>query len=172
MTLIQSDMIKVAMVEGKIPLYTERDIKEVIKHTITLPYGMVTDIAPDVKLVLANSGHILGSSTVHLHIGNGDHNVVYTGDLKYGRSQMFESASWNFPRVETLIIESTYGAKEDIMPTREEVEMNFVNTLNKTLLEGGKVLIPVPAVGRAQEILMVIDTYMKAGKMVEAPAFI
>ena len=172
MTLIQSDMIKVAMVEGTIPLYTERDIKEVIKHTITLPYGMVTDIAPDVKLVLANAGHILGSSTVHLHIGNGDHNVVYTGDLKYGRSQMFESASWNFPRVETLIIESTYGAKEDIMPTREEVEMNFVNTLNKTLSEGGKVLIPVPAVGRAQEILMVIDTYMKAGKMIEAPVFI
>ncbi|MBE43874.1 MAG: beta-CASP ribonuclease aCPSF1 [Thaumarchaeota archaeon] len=172
MTLIQNDMIKVAMVEGKIPLYTERDIKEVIKHTITLPYGMVTDIAPDVKLVLSNAGHILGSSTMHLHIGNGDHNLVYAADLKYGRSQMFESASWNYPRVETLIIESTYGAKEDIMPSREEVEMNFVNTINRTLTDGGKVLIPVPAVGRAQEILMVIDSYMKAGKMIEAPVFI
>ena len=172
MTLIQNDMIKVAMVEGKIPLYTERDIKEVIKHTITLPYGMVTDIAPDVKLVLSNAGHILGSSTMHLHIGNGDHNLVYAADLKYGRSQMFESASWNYPSVETLIIESTYGAKEDIMPSREEVEMNFVNTINRTLTDGGKVLIPVPAVGRAQEILMVIDSYMKAGKMIEAPVFI
>ncbi len=172
MTLIQSDMIKVAKVEGSIPLYTDRDVKEVIKHTITLPYGMVTDIAPDVKLVLSISGHILGSSTIHLHIGNGDHNLVYTGDLKYGRSQMLESASWNYPRVETLIIESTYGAKEDIMPSREEVEMNFVNTINNTLSGGGKVLIPVPAVGRAQEILMVIDSYMKAEKMIEAPVFI
>ncbi len=172
MTLIQTDMIKVAKVEGSLPLYTERDVKEVIKHTITLPFSMVTDIAPDVKLVLSNSGHILGSSTVHLHIGNGDHNVVYTGDLKYGRSQLLESASWNYPRVETLIIESTYGAKEDIMPSREEVEMNFVNTINRTLSEGGKILIPVPAVGRAQEILMVIDSYMKAGKMMEAPVFI
>ena len=172
MTLIQTDMIKVAKVEGSIPLYSERDVKEVIKHTITLPYSLVTDIAPDVKLVLSNSGHILGSSTVHLHIGNGDHNVVYTGDLKYGRSQLLESASWNYPRVETLIIESTYGAKEDIMPSREEVEMNFVNTINRTLSEGGKILIPVPAVGRAQEILMVIDSYMKAGKMIEAPVFI
>ena len=172
MTLIQIDMIKVAMVEGSLPLYTEKDVREVIKHTITLPYGMVTDIAPDIKLVLVNAGHILGSASVHLHIGNGDHNVVYTGDLKYGRSQLFESASWNFPRAETLIIESTYGAKEDIMPTREEVENTFVNTINKTLLDGGKVLIPVPAVGRAQEILMVIDSYMKAGKMIEAPVFI
>ncbi len=172
MTLIQIDMIKVAMSEGAIPLYTERDVKEVIRHAITLPYGMVTDIAPDVKLVLSNAGHILGSSTVHLHIGNGDHNIVYTGDLKYGKSQLFESASWNYPRVETLIIESTYGAKEDIMPPREEVEANFVRTINKTLSDGGKVLMPVPAVGRAQEILMVIDSYMKAGKLIEAPVFI
>lgn len=172
MTLIQIDMIKVAMNEGTIPLYSERDIKEVIRHAITLPYGTVTDIAPDVKLVLSNAGHILGSSTVHLHIGNGDHNIVYTGDLKYGRSQLFESASWNYPRVETLIIESTYGAKEDIMPPREEVEATFVNTINKTLMEGGKVLMPVPAVGRAQEILMVIDSYMKAGRLTEAPVFI
>jgi hypothetical protein len=172
MTLIQIDMIKVAMVEGSLPLYTEKDVREVIKHTITLPYGMVTDIAPDIKLVLVNAGHILGSASVHLHIGNGDHNVVYTGDLKYGRSQLFESASWNFPRAETLIIESTYGAKEDIMPTREEVEDTFVNTINNTLSEGGKVLIPVPAVGRAQEILMVIDSYMKSGKLIEAPVFI
>ena len=172
MTLIQTDYVKVAMGEGTIPIYTERDIKEVIKHTITLPYGMVTDIAPDVKLVLSNAGHILGSATVHLHIGNGDHNVVYTGDLKYGRSQLFESASWNYPRVETLIIESTYGAKEDIMPPREEVEAHFVNTINKVLSDGGKVLIPVPAVGRAQEVLMVIDSYMKAGKLIEAPVFI
>ncbi|MCS7140907.1 MAG: beta-CASP ribonuclease aCPSF1 [Candidatus Nitrosocaldus sp.] len=172
MTLIQMDMIKVAAGEGELPLYTERDVREVIKHTITLPYKTVTDIAPDIKLVFANAGHILGSATVHLHIGNGDHNIVYTGDLKYGRSQLFDSASWNYPRVETLIIESTYGAKEDVMPSREEVESNFVGSINKVLMEGGKVLIPVPAVGRAQEILMVIDHHMKAGKMVEAPVFI
>ncbi|MFN4336556.1 MAG: beta-CASP ribonuclease aCPSF1 [Candidatus Nitrosocaldus sp.] len=172
MTLIQMDMIKVAAGEGELPLYTERDVREVIKHTITLPYKTVTDIAPDIKLVFSNAGHILGSATVHLHIGNGDHNVVYTGDLKYGRSQLFDSASWNYPRVETLIIESTYGAKEDVMPSREEVESNFVNSVNKVLIEGGKVLIPVPAVGRAQEILMVIDHHMKAGNMVEAPVFI
>ncbi len=172
MTLIQIDMIKVAMAEGSLSLYTERDIKESIKHAITLPYGMVTDIAPDIKLVFANAGHILGSACVHLHIGDGDHNVVYTGDLKYGKSQLFESASWNFPRAETLIIESTYGAKEDIMPSREDVENTFVNTINNTLAAGGKVLIPVPAVGRAQEILMVIDNYMKNGKLIETPVFI
>ena len=84
---------------------------------------------------------------------------------------LFESASWNFPRVETLLIESTYGAKEDIQPTRQEVESAFINSVNNVLADGGKVLIPIPAVGRAQEIMMVIDQYMKSGQMVESPVF-
>jgi len=121
--------------------------------------------------VLANAGHILGSSLCHFHIGNGDHNFVYSGDIKFGKSILFEAAVWNFPRVETLLIESTYGLKEDIQPTRQEVESAFINAVNNTLADGGKVLIPIPAVGRAQEIIMVIDHYMKSGEMVEAPVF-
>jgi KH/beta-lactamase-domain protein len=158
MNLIQLDAIKVA-------------VKQIMKQTITLPYGTVTDISPDIKLVLANAGHILGSALCHFHIGNGDHNFVYSGDIKFGKSILFEAASWNFPRVETLLIESTYGLKEDIQPTRQEVESSFINAVNNTLADGGKVLIPIPAVGRAQEIMMVIDHYMKSGEMVEAPVF-
>jgi KH/beta-lactamase-domain protein len=171
MNLIQLDAIKVAAAQGKVPLYSERDVKQVMKQTISLPYGTVTDISPDIKLVFSNAGHILGSASCHFHIGNGNHNFVYTGDLKYGKSMLFESASWNFPRVETLLIESTYGAKEDIQATREEVESAFIKSVNETLRNGGKVLIPIPAVGRAQELMMVIDQYMKSGHLMEAPVF-
>jgi KH/beta-lactamase-domain protein len=171
MNLIQLDAIKVVAAQGRTPIYSDRDVKQIMKQTITIPYGTVTDISPDIKLVFANAGHILGSALCHFHIGNGDHNFVYSGDIKFGKSILFESASWNFPRVETLLIESTYGAKEDIQPTRQEVESAFINSVNNTLTDGGKVLIPIPAVGRAQEIMMVIDHYMKAGQMVEAPVF-
>ena len=171
MNLIQLDAIKVATAQGRTPIYSERDVKQIMKQTITLPYGTVTDISPDIKLVLANAGHILGSALCHFHIGNGNHNFVYSGDIKFGKSILFEAASWNFPRVETLLIESTYGLKEDIQPTRQEVESAFINAVNNTLADDGKVLIPIPAVGRAQEIMMVIDHYMKSGEMVEAPVF-
>ncbi len=171
MNLIQLDAIKVASAQGRTPVYSDRDVKQIMKQTITLPYGTVTDISPDIKLVLANAGHILGSSLCHFHIGNGDHNFVYSGDIKFGKSILFEAANWNFPRVETLLIESTYGAKEDIQPSRQEVESAFINAINNTLIDGGKVLIPIPAVGRAQEIMLVIDHYMKSGEMVEAPVF-
>ena len=171
MNLIQLDAIKVASAQGKTPMYSDRDVKHIMRQAITLPYGTVTDISPDIKLVFANAGHILGSALCHFHIGNGDHNFVYSGDIKFGKSILFEAASWNFPRVETLLIESTYGAKEDIQPSRQEVESAFINAVNNTLADGGKVLIPIPAVGRAQEIMMVIDHYMKSGEMVEAPVF-
>ena len=171
MNLIQLDAIKVATAQGKIPMYSDRDVFQVMRQTTTLPYGIVTDISPDIKLVLSNAGHILGSATCHFHIGNGDHNFVYSGDIKYGRSMLLESANTNYPRVETLLIESTYGAKEDIQPSRQEVESAFITSVNSVLKDGGKVLIPIPAVGRAQELMIVIDKYMKSGELTEAPVF-
>ena len=171
MNLIQLDAIKVSAAQGKVPMYSDRDVFQVMRQAITLPYGSVTDISPDIKLVLSNAGHILGSATCHFHIGNGDHNFVYSGDIKYGRSMLLESANTNYPRVETLLIESTYGAKEDIQPSRQEVEAAFIASVNSVLKEGGKVLIPIPAVGRAQELMMVIDRYMKSGELTEAPVF-
>ncbi len=171
MNLIQLDAIKVATAQGKTPMYSDRDVFQVMRQTTTIPYGMVTDISPDIKLVLSNAGHILGSATCHFHIGNGDHNFVYSGDIKYGRSMLLESANTNYPRVETLLIESTYGAKEDIQPSRQEVETAFISSVNAVLKDGGKVLIPIPAVGRAQELMIVIDKYMKSGELTEAPVF-
>ncbi|SVD80353.1 uncharacterized protein METZ01_LOCUS433207, partial [marine metagenome] len=114
MNLIQLDAIKVATAQGRVPMYSDRDVHQVMRQAITIPYGAVTDISPDIKLVLSNAGHILGSATCHFHIGNGEHNFVYTGDIKYGKSMLLESANTNYPRVETLLIESTYGLKEDI----------------------------------------------------------
>ena len=172
MTLLQLDYLDVLSKQG-LPLpYDQKDVRSAVLHTIPLRFGVVTDIAPDIRLTLHNAGHILGSSIIHLHIGEGFHNIVYTGDFKYGKTMLLESASTNFPRVETVITESTYSAPEDVMPSRMEAEKNLVSIINKTLSRGGKVLIPVPAVGRAQEIMLVLNEHMKQGDLMEAPIFI
>jgi len=171
MTLLQSDYIDVTRKEGRVPPYSPEDIFEVILHTIPLSYGEVTDVSPDVRLTLHNAGHILGSSIVHLHVGKGLHNIVYTGDFKYGPTALLQPASTYFPRVETLIMESTYGAPDNVTPSREETEALFVDVANN-ILKKGKVLMPVPAVGRAQEILMVINQYMNQGDLLEVPVYI
>ena len=172
MTLLQLDYLDVARKTGIAPCYDQKDVRECVLHTIPLRHGVVTDIAPDVRLTLHNAGHILGSSVIHLHIGEGLHNIVYTGDYKYARTMLLEAAETQFPRVETVITESTYGSPRDIMPSRIEAERNLTSVVNETLERKGKVLIPVPAVGRAQEIMLVIDGYMRRGLMKEAPVFI
>ncbi len=172
MTLLQLDYLDVATREGTYPPYDQKDVKELVMHTIPLKYGVVTDVAPDMKLTLHNAGHILGSSIIHLHIGEGLHNVVYSGDFKFGRTMLLESASSVYPRVETLIIESTYGGPEDFMPEREGVEERLTSIVNETAERGGKILIPLPAVGRAQEIMLVLDRYMKNKWMKELPVYI
>jgi len=172
MTLLQLDYLDVLNKQGLMPPYDQKDVRETVLHTIPLRFGAVTDIAPDIRLTLHNSGHILGSSLVHLHIGEGLHNVVYTSDYKYAQTVLLEPAVTMFPRVETVITESTYGAPEDIMPSRIEAEERLASVINETLDRAGKVLIPVPAVGRAQEIMLILDGYMRRGLLKEAPVFI
>ncbi|MCL2135602.1 MAG: beta-CASP ribonuclease aCPSF1 [Candidatus Bathyarchaeota archaeon] len=172
MTMLQMDYLDVASKQGITPYYDQKDVRECVLHTIPLRFGVVTDIAPDIRLTLHNSGHILGASMIHLHIGEGLHNVVYTGDYKFGRTMLLEAATTEFPRIETVITESTYGGADDFMPSRVEAEEHLTNIINQTLERKGKVLIPVPAVGRAQEIMLIIDGYMKRGLMKEAPVFI
>jgi predicted metal-dependent RNase len=150
---------------GSDTFFSEQDIDNAVTHTITLMHGIVTDISPDVKLVLSNSGHIIGSTSVHLHIGNGEHNLVYTGDMKFGKTLTLENASWNFPRVETMIIESTYGGKEDIMCSHEQAEAHLATAIESTVAAGGHVLMPVPAVGVSQELILLLDRFTKSGSL-------
>lgn len=121
---------------GRDAMYSFTDIEKLVVHTIPLNSNVVTDISPDVKLTLTNSSHILGSSMMHLHIGNGDHNIVYTGEMRFRDSVLFNKPTSNFPRVETLIIESTYGNKEDIFPDYELSVQHFVDSINSALTSG------------------------------------
>lgn len=172
MTLLQLDYLDVAVKEGKPAPYGLKDVKKVLLNTIPLDYGEVTDISPDIRLTLHNAGHILGSAMVHLHVGEGLHNIVYTGDFKYAKTRLLEPATSIFPRAETLIMESTYGAPTDIVPSREETERQFLEYVKSTIQRGGKVLIPILAVGRAQEIMLVLDEAIRFGAIPQVPIYV
>lgn len=170
--LLSLDFIGVAYKQATKPLFDSTDIKEMVKHSICLNYNEVTDITPDVRLTFYNSGHVLGGAQVHLNIGNGLHNLLYTGDFKYARSRLLDPANAFFPRVETVITESTYGAKTDIFPPRAETEEKLLDLVNKTIERGGKVLIPELGLGRAQETMLVLEDAMNSGKIKSVPIYI
>jgi KH/beta-lactamase-domain protein len=167
MTLLQFDYLDVSVSQEKTPPYSEADVKNALLHSITREYREVTDIAPDVRLTLHNASHILGSSSVHLNIGEGAHNLVYSGDIKYGLTRLFDNIDIKYPRIETLIIESTYGSRDATQITREEAEQKLIEIIQETTQFGGNVLIPVFGVGRGQEICMVIEDAYKRGLLSE-----
>jgi len=161
MAMLQLDLVDVTVKEGKKPAYGHKDVKTTINHTITRDYGEVTDIAPDIRLTFQNAGHILGSATCHMHIGKGLHNVLYTGDYKYGYSKLFDSAHTKYPRVETLITEATYGGPNDVNPPRHVADQRLIEIIKETTDNGGSVLCPVFAIGRSQELMLVLEEYAK-----------
>lgn len=172
MSLLQKDYIDVAMRDEKAPPYSSKEIKETIRHTIPLEPNDVRDITPDIRLTFHSAGHILGSVSAHLHVGNGLHNVLYTGDFKFGASRLLSKADIKYPRAETIIMESTYGGSEDILTPRDESEKEMIRVINKTLKRKGKVLIPALAVGRSQEVMLILEDYMRRGVLEEVPIFV
>ncbi len=171
MALQQLDYIKISQNEyGKSP-YTSKGVKNAIKHCITLDYGQVTDITQDMRLTFYNAGHILGSAMAHIHIGEGLHNLVYSGDFKNGATRMLDPATGNFQRVETLIMESTYGGPNDVSAPKVQCETEFMNIIKKTLKRGGKVIIPSFAVGRAQEVMVFLDEKLRNNE-IDCPVYL
>ena len=171
-TMLQLDFVQICEKEGRATPYSKSDVKSTVLHTIPLNWGKVTDIAPDIKLTLHNSGHILGSSMIHLHFGKGGYNFVYTGDFKYQKTRLLEKAAVKFPRVESLLIEATYGGPQDRIPSRQESEKELKQILNSTIRKGGKTLIPVLAVGRAQELIIVLEEFISKGIIDKVPVFL
>ena len=167
--LLQLDYIEIAGREGKRLPYDSAMVREALKHTITLNYGDVTDIAPDTKLTMHNAGHILGSSIAHFHIGDGLYNVAFTGDQKFERTRLFDPAVCNFPRLETLVTEATYGGTNSIQPSRKEAEITLINVVKETINKGGKVIIPAFSVGRSQEVMVVLEEAIRKKIIDEVP---
>jgi len=171
--LLQMDFVSIANKNSQYaPPYGIKDIQKELSHMVTVDYGEVIDITPEIKLTFYNAGHILGSSMVHLHIGDGLHNLVFSGDIKYGFTRLFDQANTNFPRVESMFLDSTYGGRNDVQPNRFESDKRLVDLCMATCQRGGKVLIPTFAVGRSQEIMLVMEEYASHNKDFNYPVYL
>ncbi len=172
MSLLQLDYIKVAVGEAKKAPYESSHVRDAVIHCIPLKYGETTDISPDVRLTLQNAGHILGSSIAHFHVGDGLYNIAFTGDIKFEKSWLFNASVNKFPRLETLVMESTYGGYHDMQPSRQEAANQMKEIVRATLARKGKVLVPVFAVGRSQEVMLVLEEQMRNHQIHTVPIYL
>jgi len=171
-SLLALDFVGVAYKQAAHPLYRADDIKEMVRHSITLDYGEVTDIAPDIRITFYNAGHVLGSAQTHINIGNGLHNFVYSGDTNYAKTRLLDPANNRFPRIESLQMESTYGSKTDIMPPRKDTEARFIELAKETISRKGKILLPELGLGHAQETVLRVEEAISSGELPNVPVYV
>jgi len=154
MLLLLTDFIEVSEKNGQPLEYEKEDVIKTIKYTIPCKYKEVYDVSPDMRVTFFNAGHILGASIVHIHIGEGDYNLVIANDFKLsGTSVLGPSDLGSITHINGMVLEATYGGANDVSIGREEADKSLVEEILKTKEKNGKILIPVFAVGRAQEIL-------------------
>lgn len=170
--LLQLDYLDITIKENKKVPYESQMISKELLHIIPLDYEEVTDIAPDIKLTFHNAGHILGSAISHFHIGDGLHNIVFTGDYKYEKTRLFDPAINKFPRVETVVTEATYGNDNGYQPILKEAEKKLQSIIKKTIKRNGIVLIPAFAVGRSQEVMIVLEEAIRKGIIPNVPVYL
>ncbi|HEX2066367.1 MAG TPA: beta-CASP ribonuclease aCPSF1, partial [Candidatus Thermoplasmatota archaeon] len=172
LALLAIDYIRVAEAQGGRKPYDAEHVRQALLHTIPVEWGETTDVAPDLRLTLHDAGHILGSSVAHFHVGEGLYNVAFSGDIKYERSWLFNPAHNKFPRLDAVIVESTYGGKENNQPSRVEAAEQTKKVLLATAERKGKTVFPVFAVGRSQEVMLVIEELMRTGQVPRQPVYL
>jgi uncharacterized protein len=144
-----------------------RDIDVVMKHMHIVDYKERHRIG-GFGLSMHNAGHILGSAMIRVQ---GKKTVLFSGDVNDRGTRLLDPAEKGLS-AHTLVLESTYGAKKDVVPPIKVASAELARKVTQTLNKGGFVLIPSFAVGRSQEILLTLDSYMRSGAIPKAPIYV
>lgn len=153
------------------PLYTPEDAEQIIAQLKPVPYQKPFDVAPGIKAIWAESGHMLGSASIQLLVEEDGRTkkVVFSGDLG-PRSALMLKEYEPFQHADLVFLESTYGGRDhrDFKETVDE----FVRIVQETVKSGGKILVPTFAVGRAQLITLLLAWMFRTGKAKPFPIFL
>lgn len=154
-------------------LYSHNEVELLLKSVHTLNYkeevfiqGIRHETHDSIGIKLYDAGHILGSAGILLDYPGSK--IFYTGDICLSDQAIMAGAELPESKIDVLISESTYAAtKSDKVSSMEDETDRLVNDMNKTLANGGSVLMPVFALGKSQELLCRIHESIVKKKLTE-----
>ncbi|RZN60293.1 MBL fold metallo-hydrolase [Methanonatronarchaeum sp. AMET6-2] len=152
MRLLKRDFYRLQREQTGKPGFNKSDIDRMLNHSIPTPYNEQKKIAPDIKLILYNAGHLPGSAGILLRVGN--KNIYYTGDFSDRNDKLLPPANQDLPPLDVLITESTYS--HESIPGQKKAESELINAVEETTKRGGIPVISTFAVGRSQEVLSLL----------------
>ncbi len=148
-------------------LFGAKDVDDVMRDAQMMEYN--EQFESDFKITFHSAGHIIGSAMTMIE-DNGK-KTLFSGDICMRKTRVLDPCERGLS-ADNLIVESTYGGREDIIPPYKESYQKMITIINETLKNGGHVLIPSFAVGRAQEVLLALDDYMRSGAIPQTKIFI
>lgn len=149
-----ADYIKVSNLSADQMLYTEKDLEKSMEKIETMHFHQEKEVS-GIKFWAYNAGHVLGAAMFMIEIAGV--NILYTGDFSRQEDRHLMSAEIPSISPDVLIMESTYGTH--VHEKRDNREKRFTNTIHNIISRGGRCLVPVFALGRAQELLLILDEY-------------
>jgi putative mRNA 3-end processing factor len=152
--LLLKDSLKIAKIKNLPKQYALADIDKMKEHEMRITYGQRVD-ERNFSLDIFDAGHIPGSTAPLLEIEN--KRFLYACDFNTEQTMLLNGERIDIKDIDVLIMESTYADREH--PSREETENKFFEAVRDTVSNGGIAVMPCFAVGRAAEILMVINRF-------------
>jgi metallo-beta-lactamase family protein len=153
------------------PMYTVAETERVLGQFKGVPLHTPTQVGPGVMYESVEAGHMLGSTSmvVELEESGRKVKVVFSGDVGRPNLPVIPDPE-PCPRGDYLIMESTYGDR--LHRDMGAVEARLADTINRTCARGGRIIVPAFAVGRTQQLVLVLHQLMNRGKIPSIPMFV
>lgn len=149
-----NDYIRVINSSAEQDFYTEQDLQNCYDKIIPIDYHQQINIE-GIKVTALNAGHVLGAAMFLLEIEKSK--ILYTGDFSREEDRHLKAAESPGCCLDALITESTYGVQCHL--PRSEREARFTSIVSNVVRRGGRCLLPVFALGRAQELLLILEEH-------------
>lgn len=153
------------------PLYTDVDVRAVMRRFISIPYDIKFEIASGVHITFKDAGHVLGSAMLLAEFEeNGKRRrFIYSGDI--GRKNMpILKDPWEPEDADAVVMESTYGNREH--KPIETLDADLAETITRTHDRGGKLIVPTFALERAQEFIYALKRLEMGNRIPEMPVYV
>ncbi len=163
-TILVNDYVKISNPDN----VTKEGLSKLSKAFKLKEYREVFTIK-DINVKFLEAGHVLGSAMIELDVRN--ENLLYTGDVNFRTTKLLDPGYSKDLKERTLIIESTYGGNEDMFPSEKITLTSMASSIAETLKSNSKVIIPSFGIGRAQEVVLTLDDYIRSGVIPSVPIY-
>lgn len=152
---------------GEEQLFDEKDIENTLSKISLIDYHQTVELN-GIRFSAFRAGHVLGASMFLIEIDG--IKILYTGDYSREEDRHLKPAEFPDCEVDILIVESTYGVQKH--ESRESREQSFTKYVTEIVTRGGKCLMPVFALGRAQELLLILNEHwQKHPELAKVPIY-